>query len=255
MRRYPGPAELLWTLLILSPACGGGEPGSGLAPDNRTPDVALDAPGPDAGLDAEQDTPGDPGTDTTPETGVEAGGDAVVYPDPAFIHMVGGPALASAQDPWTTDEPVQLRTAEVLGDLDVRCLSAAGDRVWAGTATGLFRWDEEAGGFEEIPLVEGTGPVVDLSERLDGWGRLVLLRAHRVIWMDPDSGVQVSAQVPDQDLTALTVAGGWTWVGTANHGIWGAPPGPGLDGTVVLAGSGGAGPVVDLAGTEAGGIH
>ncbi|MBM4372163.1 MAG: hypothetical protein FJ098_10945, partial [Deltaproteobacteria bacterium] len=51
------------------------------------------------------------------------------------------------------------------------------------------------------------------------------------------------------------VAGGWTWVGTANHGIWGAPPGPGLDGTVVLAGSGGAGPVVDLAGTEAGGIH
>ena len=247
-----------WSLLLVIGgsfvlACTSAGGGAQDDPDVMGREVAVDVP---AG-DIPSDGPGDiPRVDATPDSVPDAVEDGITYPDPASFHKVDSAALAGAQESWSMDEPVQYRTIEALADLDVRCLSAAGDALWAGTAAGLHRYDEILDAFVPVPLTEGVeAPVVDLGQRLDGWGRLVILQADRVVWLDPEGGPPVMTVVPEQTLTTVTVAGGWTWVGSLEHGVWGGPAGPGIgapqDLDPVLVGA----PVVDLAGTEGGGLY
>ncbi|MFH1529853.1 MAG: hypothetical protein ABIK09_03855 [Pseudomonadota bacterium] len=253
MQRWKCLSSLVIVGACFLVACGSGSGGgevadavdadgaSDLGPADVPPDTPDDGAGGDAAPDAVS-------TDTEEET--------LSFPDPTFFHKVDSAAMASAQVPWVIDEPVQYRTVEALADLDVRCLSTAGDTLWAGTASGLHRYDDLLDGFVAVPLTDGVeAPVVDLARRLDGWGRLVILQADRVIWLDPDGGPPVVTVVEGQALTAVTVAGGWTWVGTQAQGVWGGPAGPGIvdpaDLDPVLSGS----PILDLAGTEGGGIH
>ena len=238
-------------LLVVSCGSEGTDaPAADLSGDAGVTDVAGDAAADGGvGLDAAPDAP-------PPDMGPDAGDDVFVYPDSVFFHKVDSPAQVGALDPWASDEPVQYRTVEALAELDVRCLSAAGDELWAGTASGLHRYDDILDAFVPVPLTEGVeAPVVALSERLDGWGRLVVLQAHRVTWLDPDNLESVVTDAPEQELTAVTVAGGWTWVGTQGHGVWGGPAGPGISEPKVLDDDLAGSPILDLAGTEGGGVH
>ncbi len=239
--------------LVGCPTGGTDAPGADAA-DITAGDVTVEV----APSDTPADTPADAvEPDVEPDmTSQDAAADGFTYPDPTFFHKVDSAALVSATDPWVIDEPVQYRTEVALEELDVRCLSVAGDALWAGTASGLHRYDDVLDGFVAVPLTEGVeAPVVDLGEKLDGWGRLVILQADRVIWLDPEGGPPVISIIEGQALTAVTVADGWTWVGTMADGVWGGPAGPGISEPVdldpVLHGT----PVLDLAGTDGGGLH
>ena len=248
--------SLVFVFACLVVGCGteGADAPGADAGDLQAGDAGIDVPPSDAVPDSLADVvEGDAAQDAVGPDGTP---DAAVYPDPTFIHKVDSAALASAQDPWIVDEPVQYRTVEALEELDVRCLSAAGDSIWAGTASGLHRYDDLLDRFVAVPLTAGVeAPVVALGQRLDGWGRLVILQADRVLWLDPDGGPPVMTFVEDQALTAVTVAGGWTWVGTVDDGVWGGPAGPGISEPVDLDPALHGSPVVALAGTEGGGLH
>ncbi len=199
-------------LLGVGAGCGSG--GSG-TPDGGGEDAVSEIGPVDAGDDAGTE---DSFQDTDPE--VEP--DASIYPDPSGFHKLDSEAVVSAAQPYLMDEPFLYRTVEQLGDLDVRVLSAAGGRIWAGTATGLYRLDPDQDVFVPVPLPTGEGEaVVDIAPVLDGWGRLVLCQAHLVHWIEADTGDGVFMEADDRILTAVGTDGIWAWTGSEAQGVLG----------------------------------
>lgn len=215
-------ASALKRAIVLTMICGflGGGAGCGSnggpgTPDTGATDTAVDVVAMDAGDATAQE---DRVTKQDPE--IEA--EVLAYPDPAGFHKVNSEVLVSAAQPYLMDEPFLYRTVEQLSDLDVRALSAAGGRIWAGTATGLHRLEPDQNVFVPVPLLAGEGEaVVDIAPVLDDLGRLILCQAHRVHWLDPDSGDGVSLELDDRILTAVGTDGTWTWTGSKAHGILG----------------------------------
>ena len=198
--------------LISLTACGGGG-------DDAVDTVTLDTDaeqvtevdaGVDAGVDADAAVDADDG----------AAGDAVidteapfVYPDPGFIHRASCPQVATPGDRFEVEVPTLYRTPEALPQLDVRALARLGGLLWAGGPGGLFVWGEEEDVFVSRALPAGPGPVVDIARALDPGGRLVVLEAERVDFLDLSSSGAESIHHPGGDLCAVAVSGGEVWVG------------------------------------------
>lgn len=148
--------------------------------------------------------------------------DAVTYPDPAFVHVRTGEAVVRAGDPYLMEEPVQYRTTDLLPDLDVRCMSTAGEAVWAGTASGLVRYDAEADRFVAVPLGEGAdgNPVTDLSRGLTGDGRLVTVQAGFLHLMDPDTATVESFSTAPLAFAVIEAGDDEVWASPSAGGLW-----------------------------------
>ncbi len=254
-----------WVIAGVLMSCAVAEPTG--SPDRRDAWHLADAP-PDPGVPAEE-VGGGP-EDAAVEAEAEAAGgeevsgpdgpgpeaDAFAVPDPAFVHVRKAEAVVRAGDPYPMDEPVQYRTTDRLPDLDVRAMSAAAGAVWAGTASGLVRYDAEADRFVAVPLGEGAdgSPVTDLSRVLTGDGRVVAVQAGALHLVEPDT--QTVESLPTAPLAFFAVEAG-------DDEVWASPSAGGLWRVVTLAGRAdldieqvldeGTGAVRDLA-VDAGGV-
>ncbi len=174
-------------------AAGGDVPADGVLP----PDVVGDS-----SLDAEVTSP---------------------YPDRGFVHKMDSKAAFSATEKYLVDERVLYRTTDVLPVLDVRVLRKVGEVVLAGTAAGLFAYDEADDRFEEVVLGEGDVPAIrDISAQLDSSGRLAVLtsfgaglvHAQTLDWTP-------LAAVDPQSASAVAVDGATVYVGGGDGwGVW-----------------------------------
>lgn len=248
------------TLVVLvAVACRVAEP-AGPAPD-RDAWHPTDAP-PDPAV-ADEDV-ADGSDDTVGEAKAEAAGgedvsgqdagdsapdeDGFTYPDPAFVHVRTGKAVVRAGDPYRMDEPEQYRTTDRLADLDVRCMSAAGGVVWAGTASGLVRYDTEEDRFLAVPLGEGADPVTDLSRGLTGDGRLVAVQPGILHLVDPDTAAVQSFSMAPLAFAVVEAGHDEVWTSPSAGGLWRITfPADRGDPVVEPVLDGGTGPVRDLA--------
>ena len=174
--------------------------------------------------DAGAELPADTGADVQPpEETVDAPPADVpfVYPDPAFFHKEDSPELAKASHPYLMDERTMYRTVETLPSLDVRCLSAAGGETWAGTADGVYRFDEDTGKFEAAYIPAGVSePVVDIARTLDEDGTLIFATATRVGYHNTGSQQTDFVYSPGPALTAVELGAAEIFVGTAAGGLF-----------------------------------
>lgn len=111
--------------------------------------------------------------DTTSTTG---GNPAPVRPDPIVNEQMTH-AETFADMPMPQEKSTLFRTTDTLADLDVRALERVGTTIYAGTASGVFRYDEATKVFQPVAL-PGTGAVIDLS--ILESNRLVVARADQV---------------------------------------------------------------------------
>jgi ligand-binding sensor domain-containing protein len=125
------------------------------------------------------------------------------YPDHTFVWEATGQLQTLADATFLQERPTQYRTTETLPDLDVRSLALIGSDLWAGTATGLARYDSTQDKFTSVPLTAGALPVVDLAEAALLDGRLVVALADRVELHDPSG---TNTQLIDIPQVALSVA-------------------------------------------------
>jgi hypothetical protein len=125
------------------------------------------------------------------------------YPDHTFVWEATGQLQTLADATFLQERPTQYRTTETLPDLDVRSLALIGSDLWAGTATGLARYDSTQDKFTSVPLTAGALPVVDLAEAALLDGRLVVALADRVELHDPSG---TNTQLIDIPQVVLSVA-------------------------------------------------
>lgn len=216
-----------WTVLLVVGvvACGGGagggpagvtDAGGGL-PDADVSDAAVDggaaadigvADGGDPDAVAAGDA-GDP--DGAVSDAVDGAADAGprATPDHGFVHVVTGEPVASAAAPFMADVPHLYRTTAALPDLDVLAIAATDAGVWAGTPSGLYRLQmAPTEGF----VLAAPEPVVDIAPSLDADGRLVVLRAGSVAFVDPATDDAAIVDLPAGEW-AVVAAGVDAWVG------------------------------------------
>ena len=120
---------------------------------------------------------------------------------------------------YPADTVALFRTLDVLPDLDVRALAAAGDVVYAGAPSGLYRLAEGRAAFVAVASV--TEPVVDLEIVQGG---LLVGHPHRVRWLDAADQVVSVTEVRTATVTAVGAVGGALAVGTTG-GLWIMDPG------------------------------
>jgi len=90
--------------------------------------------------------------------------DAFQYPDANFIHKMTSPPVFSAKDTYKMDESFQYLGGQKIGDGNVTSLSSVHGALFAGTQSGLFRFDEGQDRFVEVGQDEGLlGVVYDIS--------------------------------------------------------------------------------------------
>jgi len=148
---------------------------------------------------------------------------ATPYPDPNFIHKQDSPELVKATDSYLMDEPTQYRTADKLPVLDVRSLSAAGGRLWAGTAEGLYAYDEQKDLFEFLDSGTGTVlAVMDISRNVDSLGRVAVLTEGELLLFDSATGDATLLFAPAGVFMFVSVelTGETLWMGAIGGGLW-----------------------------------
>lgn len=211
--------------VLAFPGCSS-DSATGASPDAATPDASSDQGG------EEPDALGD--ADGGPEPDALGG-----------VHKVTSEAQTSASDPYVMDEPTQFRTVEVLGDLDVRALSTAGGTVWVGTASGLYRFDGDAGVFVEVALPDHGGePVRALARRLDPAGRALAISGPSLYRVEPGTW-QAERVAIGGGFQTVRVHAGVVWLG-GNSGV------ARLEGVVAEPVPGVSGKVTDLAPAKSG---
>jgi hypothetical protein len=189
------------------------------AEENTGNDAALpDLPGADSSLDTASDSI----DGQTLDAPAEADGRSTTYPPFDSFHKVDSPQKVKASAPYSTDEPVFYRTTEQLPSLDVRVLSAAGGKLWAGTAAGLFLYDEQQDLFTELPLGEGVSQEIRvLSDGLDPQGRLAVVTSASLLLVDPATAeltFVADNTVPQWSTAAFS--GATLFLGTTDSGLW-----------------------------------
>jgi len=135
------------------------------------------------------------------------------YPDHTFIYEATGQLQTLPDAAFLQERPTQYRTTDTLPDLDVRSLAKIGSDLWAGTATGLARYDSAQDKFTSVPLTAGALPVVDLAEAPLSDGRLVVALADRVELHDPSGANTQVIDIP-QTVTSVATDGTEIYVGT-----------------------------------------
>ncbi|MBM4355336.1 MAG: hypothetical protein FJ109_16380, partial [Deltaproteobacteria bacterium] len=177
--------------------------------DGVTGDLVSDTA--DLATDAEGDKGGDAAEVRSP------------YPDRAFFHKMDSAAAFGASEKYLADEAVLYRTTDVLPVLDVRVVRTVGGTVLAGTAAGLFAYDEAEDRFEEVVLGEGEAPAIrDVSAELDGAGRAAVLTSFGAGMVHAQSLEWTPlAAIDPQSAAAVAVSGATVYVGGGDGwGLW-----------------------------------
>ncbi len=143
-----------------------------------------------------------------------SGGGPAGYPDPAFVYRASGQVATIADESFRYEKARLYRTTAELADLDVRTLAAVGGGVYAGTASGLFRYDSGSDRFERISLPGGDEAVVDIATRALSDGRVPVGLANRVTLIDP-SGVN-PASFDLANVRCVASDGVTLWAGTSD---------------------------------------
>ena len=202
--------------LLLAAGCSDGsseQPDGGstdlaAVPDSNTYDLRVDdaaAPDTVAGdveAEAETEVPG--------------------YPEHTFVHKLDAPEMTKVSDLFIMDIPTQYRTTDKLPVLDVRCMSGAGGYVWAGTAQGLFLYNEAADSFQFQDFGNGVvHAVTDISRNTDSLGRIAVLTEGALVLYSPD-GDQPFILAPDGVFMFISVElnGDTLWLGALGGGLW-----------------------------------
>ena len=95
-----------------------------------------------------------------------------------------------ADGPWEVDRTAMWRTPEQLENLDVLSILAAHDKLWVGTADGLYVLPDMDSVFEKVALPEGSGAVVDLY--LADAGSILVGTGGLLVVLDAGGGVMAS---------------------------------------------------------------
>ena len=211
-------------LLSCSSDPASSDPGAELGVDTREvsdalTDATLDG---DLSLDAEggeasSELPGDGAPEVHDGESEAAEADAPVewtYPDPAFVHVLTGPALTSAGAAYETERVQMYRLDDGLPGLQSTAFSGAGGGLYLGGALGLTRYDTELDAFVKEPLPGGSAAVTDIAETLDPGKRLVVVSAERIDYLDTVNGGGESLAFPGGILSSVAVDGASTWLGT-----------------------------------------
>jgi hypothetical protein len=147
--------------------------------------------------------------------GCNGGDDGVddKYPDHTFIFQADGQLQTMADTTFLQERPTQYRTTDRLPDLDVRALALIGPDLWAGTATGLARYDSAGDKFTAVALSAGSVPVVDIADTALSDGRLVVALADRVELFDPAGTNSQVFNIP-QVVLSIATDGTEVYIGT-----------------------------------------
>mgnify|MGYP000070729615 CR=1 FL=1 len=140
------------------------------------------------------------------------GGGPDGYPDPAFVYRASGQIATVADEGFLYEKPHLYRTAADLPDLDVRALAVVGGSVYAGTASGLLRYDAGSDRFVALALPGGDGAVVDIATAALADGRLVIGLADRVVLLSASGSG--SESVPLASVKAVAADGQKVFAGT-----------------------------------------
>jgi hypothetical protein len=202
---------LVAAVLGWMPACtggGGGEKDAGdVSAGDVTDIVGIDVP---QGIETRDDLPAEDSIRSP-------------YPDRSFVHKMDSASAFGASEKYLADEPVLYRTTDVLPVPDVRVLRKVGSTIVAGTAAGLFAFDEAMDRFEEVVLGEGEPPAIkDISAELDGSGRAAVLTSLGAGMVDAQSLEWTPLAVVDpQSAAAVAVSGSTVYVGGGEGwGVW-----------------------------------
>ena len=203
-------AVCILSLLCCLTSCSG-DPGASF--EDVIPDVATEVSPPDAASDDSSDGDnGDLAEDLTQSQDLQEG------PDHAFVHKLNADPIVSASQPYVMDEPLIFRSEDKLPSLDVRALSFAGDKLWAGCAEGLYLFDEPAGQF--VAVAAGA-PVVDIARSVDGSGRLAVVFPHQLALVGVQAvAVEVGIEWEDLTFTAVAVDQDTVYVAAGEAGLF-----------------------------------
>jgi len=161
---------------------------------------------------ADGDTDGDIDGDTVTEEETEQ---EASYPDPESIWELrtreGRPPTADSL--YKAEESTHFRTLEQLPDVDIRCMRKIGDTLYAGTATGLVRFDSDAQTFVPVVLDGIVEPIIDIAANMLGEGTLVLARSNAVVTLTSE-GLATAYPIADHTVTAVAVLNEGIQVGT-----------------------------------------
>ena len=146
--------------------------------------------------------------------GTDAGTDAGL-PDHTFIHQVSGRTQTATDTAFAQERPSLYRTTDKLPDLDVRTLVVMDGEVWAGTASGLFRFNQQTDKFENVPMPGDELDVVDIASSKLGDGRMLIGLAHHLVLLDVQGAQDESIQCPDT-ITSIATDSQKVWVGTTS---------------------------------------
>jgi hypothetical protein len=206
---------LLVTVQLLFACSGGSEQ---TCCDGDVPDAVDQAAPPDAAGDvAVPDTGTELPLDETADA-ADAPDAGPAYPDHTFVHTMTAGPVVGAKDSYDMDEATQFLPGGSLPSTDVRALSTAGGALWVGAADGLFRKDEGADTFTELPLDEQTGPVLDIAADLTADGVLVVVLADRVELVNEDGDAKgVDSGI---ELTSVAVSGDAIYLGTKDSDVY-----------------------------------
>ncbi|MBI2373420.1 MAG: hypothetical protein HYV07_05420 [Deltaproteobacteria bacterium] len=139
------------------------------------------------------------GSDPIPESG----------PDPSRVFEARARVDARRDDPFLFETVTRFRTTDRLPDLDVRSLLVTGDRVYAGTPTGLFSALVSAEAFAPVP---GVASALDLALATDG--SLLAIGPGALYRIPANGSVSTITSSSGLPFLAVTDAGGRTFVAT-----------------------------------------
>lgn len=155
-------------------------------------------------------TTGGTGGTGTGGSGGSTGGSPPAIPD-HVVNELRQHGDAVPDDAYPARVVTQFRTTDALPDLDAKSLAVVGPTVYAGTASGLARWQDGDAAFAAVPLT-GAGAVVDLAVTSDG--RLAAARADGVELLTAQGGAGEIRPVAGETIAAVAAHGTEIWIGT-----------------------------------------
>ncbi len=191
--RTPARFCLLFAMLIVPGACGGG---GGSAGADGGPDSGGDA----AGTDTFDSSGGDGAMDGSSDLGPDLGG----RPDQAFVHAVQNTAAVSAQAIYVIDEARPLREPENLFGTAIRVVATPGGELTLGLDAGLRRLRAD-GLMVPLSAPGAAARIVDVAAQRDAEGRVVAITETQVKRVNPETGLGTAFGPGGMTLRAVTV--------------------------------------------------
>lgn len=124
----------------------------------------------------------------------DATADADGPPDPGVPFAVREHPGRMADTPWRAPRVEQLRTTDVLPELDLRHVAVTERAIWAASGTGLYVRGDGEPVFRAVPLPPLDGPIAKLAA--EPGDRVALAGGTVVTWVSLDEGVAFTAEAP-----------------------------------------------------------